>query len=110
MAIEPGTGDVLALVGGRSFEESPFNRATQAHRQAGSAFKPIIYAAALERGYAPGSLLRDLDAPLEAVEGPWLPSGEHEASGYTLRRALKLSSNRAAAQLLRDVGLGTAVY
>src|SRR5688500_3785524 len=110
VAIEPRTGDVLALVGGRSFEESPFNRATQAHRQAGSAFKPIIYAAALERGYAPGSLLRDLDSPLEAVDGPWLPSGEHEANEYTLRRALKLSSNRAAAQLLRQVGLGTAVY
>ena len=110
VAIEPRTGDVLALVGGRSFEESPFNRATQAHRQAGSAFKPIIYAAALERGYAPGSLLRDLDSPLDAVGGPWLPSGEHEASEYTLRRALKLSSNRAAAQLLRQVGVGTALY
>jgi 1A family penicillin-binding protein len=110
VAIEPRSGDVLALVGGRSFDESPFNRATQAHRQAGSAFKPIIYAAALERGYAPGSLLRDLDSPLEAVDGPWLPSGEHEANEYTLRRGLKLSSNRAAAQLLRLIGLGTTVY
>jgi penicillin-binding protein 1A len=110
VAIDPRSGDVLALVGGRNFEESPFNRATQAHRQAGSAFKPIIYAAALERGYAPGSLLRDLDSPLEAVGGPWLPSGEHEANEYTLRRALKLSSNRAAAQLLRQVGVSTALY
>ena len=110
VAIDPRSGDVLALVGGRNFDESPFNRATQAHRQAGSAFKPIIYAAALERGYAPGSLLRDLDSPLEAVDGPWLPSGEHEANEYTLRRALKVSSNRAAAQLLKQIGFGTTLY
>ncbi len=58
MALDPQTGDVLALVGGRDFEASPFNRATQARRQAGSAFKPIIYAAALERGYAPGTMLQ----------------------------------------------------
>ena len=62
----PQTGDVHALVGGRDFGASSFNRATQAQRQAGSAFKPIIYAAALERGYSPGTLLRDLDAPIEA--------------------------------------------
>ena len=55
---EPQTGDVYALVGGRDFRESSFNRATQARRQAGSAFKPIIYAAALERGFAPGTLLK----------------------------------------------------
>jgi 1A family penicillin-binding protein len=109
VAIDPATGDVLALVGGRDFAESPFNRATQAHRQAGSAFKPIIYAAALERGYAPGSLLRDLDAPLDAAGAEWLPDGEHERSEYTLRAALKVSSNRAAAQLLQQVGVGTAI-
>ncbi|HEV3485303.1 MAG TPA: PBP1A family penicillin-binding protein, partial [Vicinamibacterales bacterium] len=110
VAIEPESGDVLALVGGRAFRESSFNRATQARRQAGSAFKPIIYAAALERGFAPGSLLRDLDAPIQAVDGPWLPNGEHERGEYTLRRALKVSSNRAAAQLLQRVGVTTAVY
>ena len=110
VAIDPATGDVLALVGGRSFTESSFNRATQAHRQAGSAFKPIVFAAALERGFAPGSLLRDLDMPVEAIEGAWLPDGDHEKSEYTLRRALKVSSNRAAVQLLQHVGVGTAVY
>lgn len=110
VAMDPVTGDVLALVGGRSFEASSFNRATQARRQAGSAFKPIIYAAALERGYAPGTVLRDLDTPIVSASGEWLPSGEHERAEYTLRRALKVSSNRAAAQLMQQVGLSTTVY
>jgi 1A family penicillin-binding protein len=109
VAMDPVTGDVLALVGGRDFAASSFNRATQARRQAGSAFKPIIYAAALERGYAPGTLLRDLDVPIESAQGPWLPSGEHERTEYTVRRALKLSSNRAAAQLMQQVGVSIAV-
>ena len=78
VAIDPANGDILALVGGRNYQESSFNRATQARRQAGSAFKPIIYAAALERGYAPGSVLHDLDTPIDAAEGAWLPVGEHE--------------------------------
>jgi penicillin-binding protein 2D len=113
VSMDPETGDVFALVGGRDYQASSFNRATQARRQAGSAFKPIIYAAALERGYAPGTILRDLDAPIDAPSaagGVWLPSGEHERSEYTLRRALKVSSNRAAAQLLQQVGVSTAVY
>lgn len=110
VAMDPASGDVLALVGGRSFEASSFNRATQARRQAGSAFKPIIYAAALERGYAPGTVLRDLGTPIVSASGAWLPAGEHERSEYTLRRALKVSSNRAAAQLMQQVGLGTTVY
>lgn len=112
VAMDPRSGDVLALVGGRDFAASSFNRATQARRQAGSAFKPIIYAAALERGYAPGTLLRGLDTPI-ADPGPggrWLPGGEHERPEYTLRRALAVSSNRAAAQLLQQLGLSTAVY
>lgn len=110
VAMDPVTGDVYALVGGRDFGASSFNRATQAHRQAGSAFKPIIYAAALERGYSPGTILRDLDAPISAGTATWLPTGGHERSEYTLRGALKVSSNRAAAQLLQQVGVSTAVY
>ena len=110
VALDPTTGDVLALVGGRDFFESPFNRATQARRQAGSAFKPILYAAALERGYAPGSRLRDLDLPIESADGEWLPGGEHEQGEYTLRGALKVSSNRAAAQLIQHVGVATTIY
>ena len=107
--MNPETGDVYALVGGRDFRESSFNRATQARRQAGSAFKPIIYAAALERGYAPGTLLKELDMPIEGAES-WMPGGEHERAEYTLRRALKVSSNRAAAQLMQQVGLTTTLY
>ena len=110
VAMDPKTGDVLALVGGRSFQESSFNRATQARRQAGSAFKPIVFAAALERGFAPGTLLRNLDTPIASYGPAWLPSGEHERSEYTLRRALKVSSNRAAAQLMQQVGTTTTLY
>ena len=110
VAIEPSTGEVRALVGGRDFNASSFDRATQARRQPGSAFKPIIYAAALEHGYAPASVLRNLDEPIMANGRPWLPAGEHEETQYTLRSALKISSNRAAARLLQQVGLGTATY
>lgn len=110
IAMDPISGDVRALVGGRDFKASSFNRATQAHRQAGSAFKPIIYAAAIERGYSPGTLLHDLDAPIAAGDATWLPSGGHENSEYTLRAALKMSSNRAAAQLLQQIGVSAAVY
>jgi penicillin-binding protein 1A len=110
VSMDPVSGDVFALVGGRDFGASRFNRATQARRQAGSAFKPIIYAAAIERGYAPGTLIGNLDAPIDAGGTEWLPSGEHERPEYTLRRALKVSSNRAAAQLLQQVGVNTAIY
>ncbi len=110
VAMDPVTGDVRALVGGRDFRASSFNRATQARRQAGSAFKPIIYAAALERGYSPGTILRHLDAPIGEGRDAWLPTGGHEQDEYTVRGALKVSSNRAAAQLLQQVGVSTAVY
>ncbi len=105
VSLDGRSGEVRAIVGGRDFRRSSYNRATQARRQPGSAFKPIVFAAALERGWGPGSLLKDLDAPIEAAEGEWLPSGEHEATEYTLRRALKVSSNRASAQLLQQVGV-----
>ena len=110
VAMDAQTGEVRALVGGRDFHTSSFNRATQARRQAGSAFKPIIYAAALERGYSPGTILRDLDVPIGAGSDAWLPGGGHERSEYTLRGALKTSSNRAAAQLLQQLGISTATY
>jgi 1A family penicillin-binding protein len=110
VSLDVRTGDVLALVGGRDFAASSFNRATQARRQAGSTFKPILYAAALERGYAPGTMLTELDAPITAAEGTWLPGGEHEEAESTVRRALKLSSNRAAAQLMQQVGAGTTIH
>lgn len=110
VSMDPVTGDVLTLVGGRDFAASRFNRATQARRQAGSAFKPILYAAALERGYGPGTMLTALDAPIGEGRDAWLPTGEHERAEYTLRRALKVSSNRAAAQLMQQVGTTTTAY
>jgi penicillin-binding protein 1A len=110
VSMDAATGDVFALVGGRDYADSSFNRATQARRQAGSAFKPIVYAAALERGYAPGTLLTGLDAPIADPAGAWLPAGDHERNEYTIRRALKLSSNRAAAQVMQQVGASTTIY
>jgi membrane carboxypeptidase/penicillin-binding protein len=80
---------------------------TQARRQPGSAFKPLLFAAAIEQGYAPSSLVTDLDKPVNTAQGTWLPSGEHEATSYTLRQALTVSSNRAAARLMQLVGIST---
>jgi penicillin-binding protein 1A len=107
VALDPQTGEVLALVGGRDFHESPFNRATQAKRQPGSAFKPLLFAAAIEQGYSPSSLISGLDTPIATAQGAWLPSGEHEAASYTLRRALTVSSNRAAVRLMQMIGIST---
>jgi 1A family penicillin-binding protein len=106
VAIDPETGAVRALVGGRDFEQSPYNRATQAHRQPGSAFKPFVYAAALEAGYRPDDEIDRLDEPLQLAQATWSPDDEHVSeSSLTLREALRVSSNRAAVRLLDDVGL-----
>jgi 1A family penicillin-binding protein len=109
VAIDPHTGEVLALVGGRDFRASPFNRAMQARRQPGSAFKPLLFAAAIEQGYAPSMVLTDIDTPVQTAQGEWLPSGAHEAEHYTLRQALTVSSNRAAVRLLQMVGISTTL-
>jgi penicillin-binding protein 1A len=110
VAIDPKSGEVLAIVGGRDFHDSPFNRAVQALRQPGSAFKPLVYAAALENGMLPSTILDHLDDPIPASNGAWLPADEHEGETYTLRQALIVSSNRAAARLLQLVGMSTAQY
>lgn len=110
VSIDPATGHVLALVGGRDFNESRFNRATQAKRQSGSAFKPFVYAAALEAGYSPATVISDLNRPIETLQGKWVPEDEHStANAMTLRTALRTSSNRAAVQLLNAVGIQKAV-
>jgi membrane carboxypeptidase/penicillin-binding protein len=105
VAIDPASGFVKAIVGGRDFDESPFNRAIDARRQPGSAFKPFIFAMALESGFAPSTKLDGLDQPIQTAQGPWLPGGEHEVASVRLRDALVVSSNRAAAHLLQDVGV-----
>ena len=104
VALDPPTGLVRALVGGRDFQASPFDRARQAHRQPGSAFKPLVYAAALELGYTPGTILTGLSTPLPLNRGYWLPRGAHERDTTTVREALVVSSNRAAAHLLDRIG------
>jgi 1A family penicillin-binding protein len=110
VAMEPATGFVRAMVGGRDFESSRFNRAVQAHRQPGSAFKPFVYATAIESGYSPASIVDHLDDPVATVQGAYVPEDEHSsASSMTLRTALRTSSNRAAVRLLQLVGIGRTV-
>jgi 1A family penicillin-binding protein len=109
-AIDPDSGHVLAMVGGRDFKESHFNRAVQAHRQPGSAFKPFVYAAALESGYTPATLIDHLNDPIDTLQGAWTPEDEHTSAGsLSLRAGLRMSSNRAAVQLLREVGIPKTV-
>jgi 1A family penicillin-binding protein len=110
VAIDPATGEVRALVGGRSFESSHFNRAIQARRQPGSAFKPFVFAAALEAGWSPASVVNRLDEPIQTLQGAWMPEDEHATTPQmTLRTALRTSSNRAAVRLLEEVGIPKTV-
>src|SRR3954447_19289513 len=110
VALDPETGAVRAMVGGRDFTDSRFNRATQAKRQSGSAFKPFVYATALEAGYSPASVITNLNSPTATPQGNWVPEDEHStANSMTMRAALKISSNRAAVQLLNTVGIANAV-
>ncbi|MGB2716316.1 MAG: PBP1A family penicillin-binding protein [Vicinamibacterales bacterium] len=110
VAFDPSNGYVRALVGGRDFDESRFNRAVQAKRQAGSAFKPFVFATALEGGYSPATVITRLNDPILTAQGDWVPEDEHTtASSMTLRTALRTSSNRAAVQLLNSVRIPKAV-
>ena len=109
VAMDPHTGRVLALVGGFSFAESQFNRATQAYRQPGSSFKPFVYSAALDNGYTPSSVV--MDAPIEIDQGPgleaWRPSNySNEFYGpSTLRTGIELSRNVMTVRLAQDMGM-----
>jgi 1A family penicillin-binding protein len=106
VALNPRTGEVKAIVGGRDFSESPFNRAFDARRQPGSTFKPFIFAMALESGLSPSTRIDGLDEPIASLQGPWLPGGDsEEVTSVRLRDALVRSSNRAAAHLLQQVGV-----
>jgi penicillin-binding protein 1A len=108
VAMDPQTGDVLALVGGRDAVEFPFDRATKARRQPGSAFKPIVYAAALAHGFSPVSELSGLDEVEARGAVEWAPAGRDEAPDrMTLHQALRESDNRAAVLLQQRVGRGT---
>ncbi|HML12877.1 MAG TPA: penicillin-binding protein 1A [Xanthobacteraceae bacterium] len=110
VAMDPQTGRVLALVGGFSYDQSQFNRATQALRQPGSSFKPIIYAAAIDNGYTPSSIV--MDAPVEIDQGPGLPAWKPEnyESGkffgpQTLRFGIEHSRNVMTVRLAQDLGM-----
>ena len=110
IALEPQTGHVWAMVGGRDFNESRFNRAVQARRQPGSAFKPFVYATALEAGYTPVTVIDHLNDPVSTVQGAWTPEDEHSSAGaMTMRTALRTSSNRAAVRMLQQVGIARTV-
>jgi 1A family penicillin-binding protein len=110
VALDPETGHVRAMVGGRDFNASTFNRAVQARRQPGSAFKPFVYATALEAGFTPATMIEHLDEPIDTLQGAWTPEDEHsDAASMSLRTALRTSSNRAAVRLLQEVGIARTV-
>jgi len=110
VVMDPWTGRVLAMVGGFSFDQSQFNRATQAYRQPGSTIKPIVYSSALDNGYTPSTVL--VDAPIEIDQGQgaevWRPDnfsvGRYRGP-TTLREALKWSLNTVTVRLAQDVGM-----
>jgi len=113
VALDPHTGRVLAMVGGFSYTRSQFNRAVQAERQPGSAFKPFIYAAALEQGYTPASLI--LDEPFVFDQGPgqglWKPRNYSKKfyGPSTLRLGLEKSRNLMTVRLAHAIGMDTVV-
>ena len=109
VAMDPHTGRVLAMIGGFSYSQSQFNRATQAYRQPGSSFKPFVYAAALDNGYTPASVV--LDAPIEIDQGGtlgiWSPKnyGGKAAGPSTLRLGIEQSRNLMTVRLAKDMGM-----
>jgi len=113
VAMDPHTGRVLALSGGFSFPSSQFDRAMQARRQPGSAFKPFVYAAALDNGYTPVSKIED--APISLPQGPGLPMWTPKNFGnkflglQTLRRGIELSRNLMTIRLASQVGMKKVV-
>ncbi|MGO9390711.1 penicillin-binding protein 1A [Rhodoblastus sp.] len=108
VAMDPYTGRVFAMVGGFSFDQSSFNRSTQALRQPGSSFKPIVYATALDNGYTPSSII--LDEPIEIAQPNgevWRPENFEEGhyGPHTLRYGVEHSKNLMTVRLARDIGM-----
>src|SRR5438132_981587 len=91
VAMDPTTGHVRAMVGGRDFDQSRFNRAVQAKRQPGSAFKPFVYAAALEAGFTPATVISNLNDPIATGHGAWTPEDHSTTDAMTLRTGLRTS-------------------
>ncbi len=108
MAMDPYTGRVFAMVGGFSFDQSEFNRATQAQRQPGSAFKPFVYATALDNGYTPSSIILDETIEIDQGNGEiWRPENfeGHGTGPHTLRYGIEHSKNMMTVRLAKDVGM-----
>jgi penicillin-binding protein 1A len=108
VVMDPYTGRVFAMVGGFSYDQSEFNRATQALRQPGSAFKPFVYATALDNGYTPSSILLDESIEIDQGNGEiWRPENfEHGGTGpHTLRYGVEHSKNLMTVRLAKDVGM-----
>jgi len=107
VAMDPQTGRVLAMAGGFSYDQSQFNRATQALRQPGSSFKPLVYAAALDNGYTPSTVV--LDAPIEIDTGTGIWAPENYTRKYygpsTLRFGIEQSRNVMTVRLAQDIGM-----
>lgn len=113
LCLEVGTGLVKVMVGGRDFSESQFNRAMQSRRQPGSAFKPIIYAAAIDKGYTPATVI--IDSPIiyddPSQDLPWKPKnyGQIFYGPTLLREALAKSRNVVTIKILQDIGVGYVI-
>jgi penicillin-binding protein 1A len=107
VSLDPQTGRVLAMVGGWSFEQSQFNRATQANRQPGSSFKPMVYLTALEKGVSPSQKFLDAPIVVDTPEGRWRPGNfEGTFGGPTpLRVALEESMNLVTLRVAQQVGM-----
>jgi 1A family penicillin-binding protein len=110
VALDPRNGHVRALVGGRDFDDSTFDRAIEAKRQAGSAYKPFVFAAAIERGAQPATLITGINETTRVSGVDWRPDNlGSEADAMTMREALRTSNNRAAVRVLKTVGISNAV-
>jgi penicillin-binding protein 1A len=111
VAIDNATGEIKALVGGRDFNESKFDRATQAFRQVGSSFKPYVYTAAIDQGATPDDAIADEPTTFETASGPYSPHNYDERfeGQITLRRALAQSRNIPALKLAERLGIKTVI-
>lgn len=111
LAIDNLTGDVKAMVGGRDFSQSQFNRATQALRQVGSSFKPYVYTAAIDRGAEPDDVVVDAPVIFTTASGPYVPHNYDQKfeGAITLRHALAESRNIPALKVAQDVGIRNVI-
>ena len=109
MAMDVNTGRVLAIQGGFSFQESEFNRATQAQRQPGSSFKPFVYAAALDSGFSPATIVVDAPIEVNTPEGLWKPKNASNRfyGPAPLRTGIEQSRNLMTVRIAQEIGMET---